>query len=312
MQRRRLIILLVGFVLLALVATAVWPRSPEPEYRGKKLSEWLLACGTSSNRPDEAEAPFAIRQIGTNALPWLIEWRNYQIPPWKTSLADTLERGPLAAPYTRAIARALARRQALASQTLIGYQILGRAAAPAVPQLRALLRDEPSSVWAMHALATIGEAGLPALIAALGDPRTAHRDNLPRCIVSMRRGGYDISSAVPALARSLGDTDAEVATAAAGSLAMAARPPRFNPSLRRPTAGLDRAVPALADSAKDPRVPVRYAAVRTLGAFSDQARPAVPALIEALNDADSTVRSAATNALERIAPEVLKTPGADK
>jgi hypothetical protein len=307
-QRRRLIILLVGFVLLALVATVVWPRNREPEYHGKKLSEWLLACGSPANRSDEVEAAFAIRQIGTNCLPWLVEWRTYQLPPWKTSLADTLDRGPLAAPYTRAVARALSRRQSLASQTLVGYQILGPEAAPGIPELRALLKDDASSVWAMHALASIGEAGLAALLVALADPQTAHRQDLPRCIISMRRAGNDISPAVPALVRCLGDTDVEVATAAATGLAMAARPPRFNISRRPPTAGLDRAVPALADSAKDPRVAVRYAAVRALAVFSEQARPAVPALIEAMHDADSTVRSAATNALERIAPEVMTVP----
>jgi HEAT repeat protein len=53
---------------------------------------------------------------------------------------------------------------------------------------------------------------------------------------------------------------------------------------------------------------MRYAAVRALAVFNDQARPAVPALLEALNDTDYTVRSAATNALERIAPEVMTSP----
>ena len=309
MQRRRLIILLLlGCVLSAAGVALVWPRHREPEYAGKKLSEWLLACGSQGNGPEADEAVDAIRHIGTEALPWLMTWRSYQMAPVKADLISTLEKGPLAGATTRAIATSLSRQQRLAAQTLTGYQILGSQARPAIPELTSLMKDEWSSVWAMHALANIGPEGLPALLAALVDPQTAHRSNIPRYIGSLRRSGHDISAAVPVLIRCLGDPDHEVASAAASTLARARRDPRSNPFIRDGPAGLERAVPILTDSLKDPRASVRYAAASTIAMFRDQGRPAVPALIEAMTDSDASVRFAATNALQRIAPEVLTSP----
>ena len=305
-QRRRLIILLLGCVLLVGTVVLAWPRNREPDYGGRKLSDWLLAYGSSSIPPETAEAAEAIRHIGTNALPWLMIWRNYQMPSWKGNLAAVLERGPLTGTYTRAVGRSLARQQNLAAQTLVGFQVLGRQASPAIPELKALLKDEPSSVWAMQALANIGEPALPALLAALVDPQTANRDNLPRYFGSMRRSGHDISAAVPVLAQCLNDPNAEVAAAAAVSLAMTAREPGSRgPFFKANPAAFERVMPALAGSLKDPRPAVRVASVRAIAVFREQALPALPALTNALSDPDVTVRLAATNALQRIAPEVL-------
>src|SRR5438105_10163377 len=64
-------LLIAAGVLALSVCIAVWPPKGEPRYKGQKLSEWLKA---SENRASEKEAAVAVRHMGTNALPWLIEW----------------------------------------------------------------------------------------------------------------------------------------------------------------------------------------------------------------------------------------------
>jgi hypothetical protein len=77
--------------ICALIGAAVliaWSRGPkEPEYQGKKLSEWLEIYD-SRRTPAEAtatpsEAKTALLAIGTNAVPTAVRWLSYQTPGWK-------------------------------------------------------------------------------------------------------------------------------------------------------------------------------------------------------------------------------------
>src|SRR6266478_5031865 len=96
MRRRLLYFLLVG-AGAAVVVSLAWPRQREPEYKGRKLSEWaFLVTGPfpyhDSAFPKMPEAEEAIRQIGTNALPWLLRWIRFdhpkpEPPAWKERLA---------------------------------------------------------------------------------------------------------------------------------------------------------------------------------------------------------------------------------
>src|ERR1043165_1427323 len=86
MKKRGVMLVLVG-VLTVGVALLVWPRQPvlEPEYQGKKLSEWLYY----ENPPGQPYASIeAIRQMGANAIPTLLRWAQYREPRWK-SFAST-------------------------------------------------------------------------------------------------------------------------------------------------------------------------------------------------------------------------------
>src|SRR2546423_7407990 len=64
-------LLILAAVVAVSVCLVIWPPNGEPRYGGKKLSEWLKA---SENRASEKEAAVAVRHMGTNALPYLIEW----------------------------------------------------------------------------------------------------------------------------------------------------------------------------------------------------------------------------------------------
>jgi HEAT repeat protein len=64
------------------------------------------------------------------------------------------------------------------------------------------------------------------------------------------------------------------------------------------------AVPALTNSVRHPIWMVRLSAVHSLGDFGTNARPALPVLLNMLNDQE--LYEAVTNAIQRIDPETLK------
>src|SRR5436305_179973 len=96
MKPGRPIILLSAAVAVAVVvvAAAIWP-DPEPRYNGKRLGEWLaIAFEPKLESWQRIEARAAVKSIGTNALPVLLEWIHYAPPDWKSSLADRLGKHP--------------------------------------------------------------------------------------------------------------------------------------------------------------------------------------------------------------------------
>jgi hypothetical protein len=148
---------------------AFWPGEREPEYSGKKLSEWLIEGPFVYDGPRsgmEQEAMEAVRHIGTNALPYLLRWMRYERPPWKDRLYALLMKFPNKGPL-----RAAGRPAVLASFAPVAFKSLGAAAAPAVPELVRLMNDskalpvvQDNAAWV---LANLGSNGLPALLSVI-------------------------------------------------------------------------------------------------------------------------------------------------
>jgi len=94
MRKRRiylaLLILAVAGVAGLIVAGAL--REREPEYGGKRLSEWVRALPLDSSRTGSSEAEVAVRQIGTNAFPYLLKWVDYEPAAWKLKVYEALGR----------------------------------------------------------------------------------------------------------------------------------------------------------------------------------------------------------------------------
>src|SRR5262245_12996976 len=90
-KRRRVILLVIGALLIAIAVVILWPREKEPEYQGKTLTEWLdiYEGGVIGyiKDPERQEAADALRNIGTNALPWLIKWISNESPNWRRKLS---------------------------------------------------------------------------------------------------------------------------------------------------------------------------------------------------------------------------------
>jgi hypothetical protein len=66
MKRVRVILILAA---VTIVAAGFMLQHREPRYKGRTLSEWLASAGS-----DRQAATDAVRRIGTNAIPWLLNW----------------------------------------------------------------------------------------------------------------------------------------------------------------------------------------------------------------------------------------------
>jgi hypothetical protein len=110
---------------------------PDPLYNGKPLSEWLKVLFRweyAHGRITNEESKEAVQQIGTNALPLLLNWIAKPESGWSASDQD---------------------------RAVDGFEVLGPVAKPAVPDLIKIIgqnRDYPE-----RALVFIGKDAVPAL-----------------------------------------------------------------------------------------------------------------------------------------------------
>lgn len=293
--------------MAAVIAMVMWTE-PEPRYQGKKLSEWLTAwnvarTGQKARPGDQAKACGAVRHIGTKGLPWLVRWVAYETPKWKESPPRVFWKLPVR------VCRWFYRRDTLRRDALSGFEILGTAAAPAVPEL-ARLASGRNSDYAMRALSYIGEAGLPALRSVLENGREPARTQAAGYIAKLCRDGVDISSAVPALLLLDGENERE------NERLRAAVPFRWGAwakdywmvvsFLEHP-----ELLPSVLSNAlqhPDPRV--RREAIRTPLRIGEVGF--ARGLAFALEDRSLEVRAEATNTFLKLAPEVLGMGGTNQ
>jgi hypothetical protein len=213
MSRRKIILGLLALVLCGLFAAAFWPEKemPEPIYKGRKLSEWTVAATKTS-----PEAMLALQTIGTNGLPFYLDWIGYKPGISKRAqfkLAGYGNKwfGLKWVPGDTEFTRANGALQALA--------MLGEGAEPAIPQFIAFA----TNVAALHArtfsvndplsgylgLAQIGRPAVPAFLFLMTnqDPRVR------ASAVTMSMQNYD-TSLVAQVRASLQDKDYRVRSAA--------------------------------------------------------------------------------------------------
>jgi HEAT repeat protein len=163
------------------------------------------------------------------------------------------------------------------------------AAISALPALNAALQssDHASRLWARYAIARItGDlpAHLPFFIEALPDRTTLFPGMAAAALAGF---GPVAAPAVPQLIRELQDADAEYRWSAAGALAA------IGPAAME-------ALPALIDTLNDPDEKVRWYSAWALGEIGAGATAAVPALTAALDDIDDDVRGYAARAIGNI------------
>src|SRR6266536_4295309 len=172
MKRRRVMLIVAGVLVAVVVAILVWPGEREPVYQGKRLSEWLeLYLNTGKSR----EPSVAVRHIGTNAVPWLLEWLEHNdLPNWKLGFLGSAEKLPRAvrdsSVFRKAIRFVIKRPSNVAA--INGFEILGTDARSAIPALTRMMNDSMNrgrAVRATLALVMIGKDAIPALLGALTD-----------------------------------------------------------------------------------------------------------------------------------------------
>src|SRR4051812_7051961 len=174
MRRRKI---LLG--ILAVVACAVWGgvlgrEEPEPVYKGKKLSQWVEFRAT---KKEVIETSTAIEAIGTNGIPFYVEWIRYEPGFFKLAQTKLAEKArdwlhvkwTPQDPYPdRAYGAYLALRA------------LGERAAPAIPQLLVCatnisMKIRPptkpfrgdQSFYGISGLVNIGRPALPAVLSLM-------------------------------------------------------------------------------------------------------------------------------------------------
>jgi len=173
-KRKRLVIIIVSFLAAIVLAALLWPREREPEYDGELLSVWLRRYKTYErvDAPSANEALTAIRQIGTNAIPWLTKWVVFEPSKTKLQLLRYIEKFPsnLQRPLQALIGvdwKAYS-RQELAT---LGFQALGSQARSAVPELVRVLvhRKSVYDYSIISALQAIGDDSIPPIVNIFAD-----------------------------------------------------------------------------------------------------------------------------------------------
>jgi HEAT repeat protein len=293
----------VGLILLACLAMAgslvlVLPREREPEYQGKKLSEWLrIGFWSNYGTPERRDATKAVREIGTNALPYLSKAIAYE----RTSITDkemTLVKAlPIPFGMKLALVKRLAEGDNRATRAEFGFTALREVANPVVPELARLMTRTNIDVRrrVFDALSDIGTNSVRPLLILLRDQQNSNRNSAASCLLRICDNPTNrvyMASVVPDFLSCLRDMDDGVIRPAAAALGTLGLQPEV-------------CVPKLGELLQHTNSHVRYVGVMALHSFGQKARPALPILLERLNDVDVWVRESATNAVRRIAPEVL-------
>jgi hypothetical protein len=202
---------LAGCALAALVAMLAIPTEREPEYGGRELREWLKLYVQSVDRFTEGqEAAEAVRHIGTNALPSLLEWTNYEPASWKMALATNAPAAARRPGYFRSAYLRLLNRPTDDLNWLgrFGFEILGPQARPALPEVRRRMADW-GKPWrasrAMEAYTEItGPDAVPVLVSALVSTNANCRQSAAFCLATLGTNG---APAAPVLRKTLNDPD---------------------------------------------------------------------------------------------------------
>jgi HEAT repeat protein len=250
----------------------------EPEYQGKAVSEWLVAMQanltdaefiTARNQnvdpaklrdQKQTQAREAIRQIGTNSLPVLLDLLSAREGrQWRMSRRI----------QSKEIQRMLQdgnpdSREAVRGMAVDGFAALGTNAEPAVPELAKLLREDSGCLLEVaRALNEIGPKGFMLFTNTLNThPSKLVRDNMIWTIG--HSSVVDKKAMFPLLIRSLNDPYWKIRGDAAEALR-----------------GGDAAmlVPVLIRTLNDDDSYTREQAYLTLGHYGSAAKEAVPRLM---------------------------------
>jgi hypothetical protein len=231
-RKRRTIVIAVTVLVVATVAYTILheePRQPEPRYHDTPLSEWLSVyhAPTSPGDPPSA-ADIAVRSIGTNALPYLLEWIRFELPPWRQALLR-LTTWSYGEDKKVVLFKSTIEGESppRAEKAICGFAMLNTNAVSAIPELEALMKNNRKPAVALRAIWALGEIGGPAILAltnALADTNQSHRSRIIEAIYGLEMrspyyyGDTYKGASLPALTRTLNDPDEWMRREAHGAL----------------------------------------------------------------------------------------------
>ena len=232
------------FCLLAIQST----QAKEPYFDGKPLSQWLCC----EPRNDEEKA---VRQIGSNAIPTLLDI---------LGATDKTAKRVAARLDNKSIQHNVSsddfKIDDFQAFAVDGFRILGTNAESAIPKIVKLLDKEETSFNAAQALAVVGPNGFAALTnyLATGSMRGS-------VVMALgQKGGGDPQLVTQLLIAALKDGDPGIRVNAADLLA--GRDPNI-------------AIPALIEALDDKNPDARRWAATSLGSYGSNARAAAPQIL---------------------------------
>ena len=155
----KFLVLAAAFTGLLVVPTA---RAAEPSYNGKPLSEWLLVLKigqtSTGERVEEADAKKAIRQMGTNAIPTLLDILGATDHNKGWVLSRLKSRGFQEMYHNQNVPT-----DDLQDTGVEAFGLLGTNAIPAIPKINKLFGDWETCSPAARVLAGLGPEGVAAL-----------------------------------------------------------------------------------------------------------------------------------------------------
>ncbi len=194
---------IIAFLVVVAIVFTAWLvlRSREPQYEGKKLSEWLdqYRHDDFESGPD-SETATAIRSIGTNAIPLLLKYLSVKDSALRKQIVQFAEKQEV---FKLNIPSANAYHEA----AIGGFHALGVLGKPAVPSLVTLMNDTNSGPSAMRCLCCIGEDAVGVLIQGLSSTNSEVR---AACASGLGEVGTNRPAALPALIALLSDPDSQV------------------------------------------------------------------------------------------------------
>ena len=275
----------LGLVVFAIGFFAL--RTREPAYEGIRLSRWLEEFNRVGRGRINQEAENAIRQIGTNALPFLVTDLSTLDSPYKLGLMQWYNKWSSIKfhchPWVDRRGPAL-----MAFYVLGNAGKLGPAAKPFMPSIGKLLESQPDQ--AAFALLYIGTESTPYLTDAL-----SHTNGLVRAwaAVALAKLNLEVQKRGLNVVFTLSDSSSG------------------QPICRPFFSYSDDDVPAFVTNLKSTNAVVRAATAEATIELQDPSwnRSLVPALLPLLRDGDIRVRTAASQALKRIDPEAAAKAG---
>ena len=280
--------LLVGLGLLVAVAGFLWFKAPfqqshapvvrlpavpheQPVYQGKTLSYWVIKAGKIDLDGAPKDAIEAIRAIGSNAVPFLLDWmprretlhrdRSSGNPGW-----DGLE---------------------------IAWWVLGSDGKSAIPVLASIINQpqrtmDDYSVWteSAKAISCLGPDAITPMLTAVTNMQGRHE--VWELIHNFQNLGTNGAPAVPALIHWANDPDYWVRDGVVGALGGIGQRP-------------DLAVPVILNALEhDSNGMVRRDAAEALGAFANDSDVVLPELTKMLKDPNWEARQGALSGLGKI------------
>ena len=254
-MKRRILFALLSLAALGLVWLLLPARESEPVYQGKPLRYWLALYTSGSGDVIEhaAQADEAIRHIGTNAIPTLLEMLQEKDSFLKLKWMALLEKQHFIQPPQPAYVHN--------HQAALAFYRLAATASDAVPTLVQIYRGKISggSQYAtLDALGGIGPPAGPAATPVLLDALTnSANDSHLLALFAIRRIHGQPEVLLPVLINELKDSDVYVRLNAVEALAayrLASKP----------------AVPALVALLNDPNSSVRVQATNALKAIDPE------------------------------------------